>query len=179
MSNQLTDILLMALEAAAKAATPGPHHVYTHPRDDNNHDANDWFHRNCFPQYVLELIDRVRKAEALAAAKVVELTDNSMLMVTFEKGVSQCEAVEQLIHMRKLIPLSAPIVGIRHGTSLTDLSGEDLAKLGLMRLTDQIAWMATTVGYRKYITDAQYQKLQPSFQQWYKPYRCSQCEAKS
>ncbi|MCI1898546.1 MAG: hypothetical protein LKI85_09230 [Enterobacter sp.] len=40
-----------------------------------------------------------------------------------------------------------------------------------------IAWESTTPVYVKFITDERYQKLRPGYQKWYKPYRCSNCEA--
>lgn len=42
---------------------------------------------------------------------------------------------------------------------------------------DAIAWESTSFGYKRYITDDTYQKLKPSFQRWYKPYRCTSCAA--
>ena len=62
-----------ALRAALAAGpTPGPHHVYTHPRDDNNWRANQYWHQACWPQYVAELlaeVDRLKaEREALRAA---------------------------------------------------------------------------------------------------------------
>jgi hypothetical protein len=42
-----------------------------------------------------------------------------------------------------------------------------------------VAWESRTEVYRRYITDAEYQRLRPSFQAWYRPYRCSHCPAPS
>lgn len=61
--NSTTDDLIAEIEAAAKAATPGPHHIYTHQRDDNNWQANADFHAKCQPQTVLALTARIRELE--------------------------------------------------------------------------------------------------------------------
>lgn len=58
-----TDDLIAEIEAAAKVATPGPHHIYTNQRDDNNWKANAEFHAKCQPQTVLALTARVRELE--------------------------------------------------------------------------------------------------------------------
>lgn len=49
-----------ALRELAEKATPGPHHIYTHPRDDNNHAANAEFHSACWPQTILALLDEIQ-----------------------------------------------------------------------------------------------------------------------
>lgn len=41
--------------------------------------------------------------------------------------------------------------------------------------TEPIAWESTTFGYRKYLTQAQYERIGERFRKWYKPYRCSAC----
>lgn len=71
---------LDALEAAALAASPGPEHIYTHPRDSNNCKANEWYHHNLYPQYVLELIRRLRAAEALVDARVKEISADAAVI---------------------------------------------------------------------------------------------------
>lgn len=40
-----------------------------------------------------------------------------------------------------------------------------------------IAWESTTPFYRKYLTQAKYDRLGDQFRKWYKPYRCSNCAA--
>lgn len=45
-----------SLRAAAKEATPGPHHIYTHWRDDNNWQANEAWHRAAEPQLITALL---------------------------------------------------------------------------------------------------------------------------
>lgn len=40
---------------------------------------------------------------------------------------------------------------------------------------EPIAWESTTFGYRKYLTQAQYERIGERFRKWYKPYRCSAC----
>lgn len=49
------------LEALAKAATPGPHHIYTFARDDSNWKANEAFIAAVWPQVVLDLISKARQ----------------------------------------------------------------------------------------------------------------------
>lgn len=44
---------------------------------------------------------------------------------------------------------------------------------------EPIAWESTTVGYIKYLTKERYDKLNPSFKQWYRPYKCAQCEKRT
>lgn len=41
--------------------------------------------------------------------------------------------------------------------------------------TEPIAWESTTFGYRRYLTQAQYERIGERFRKWYKPYRCSAC----
>lgn len=50
------------LEALAKAATQGPHHIYTFARDDNNWEANAAFQAAASPQIILQLIKQTRAA---------------------------------------------------------------------------------------------------------------------
>ena len=52
-----------SLEALANAASKGGDHIYTHPRDDNNWQANDAFSKGATPEVVLELIRRASDAE--------------------------------------------------------------------------------------------------------------------
>lgn len=40
-----------------------------------------------------------------------------------------------------------------------------------------IAWEATTIVYTRFITQAKYGKLSNAMRRWYKPYRCSSCNA--
>jgi hypothetical protein len=40
---------------------------------------------------------------------------------------------------------------------------------------EPVAWESTTVGFRKYITDAQYQHFGIASRAWYRPYKCSSC----
>lgn len=40
----------------------------------------------------------------------------------------------------------------------------------------EIAWRSTTVGYKKFITQSQYEKFSKKVQAWYEPYRCANCQ---
>ncbi|MBB5509607.1 hypothetical protein [Paraburkholderia atlantica] len=40
---------------------------------------------------------------------------------------------------------------------------------------EAVAWESTTPVYRRFITDARYQKLSPEARKWYRPYRCPHC----
>ena len=44
------------IKRLAQAASPSPHHVYIHARDDNNWDANLRFHQEVGPTEVLKLL---------------------------------------------------------------------------------------------------------------------------
>jgi hypothetical protein len=39
------------------------------------------------------------------------------------------------------------------------------------------AWESTTEAYKPFLTEAQYRRLKPSYQRWYRPYRCAHCAA--
>ena len=39
------------------------------------------------------------------------------------------------------------------------------------------AWEATTPVYKRFVTQAWYDKARPAVKRWYKPYRCSACAA--
>ena len=58
-----TDDLIAEIEAAAKAATRGPHHIYTHPRDCNNWGANKRWHEIATPQAFEVMANRIRELE--------------------------------------------------------------------------------------------------------------------
>ena len=73
-----------ALRAALAAGpTPGPHHVYTHPRDDNNWRANQYWHQACWPQYVAELLAEVDRLKAEREALRALIADD-VWAVTFQ-----------------------------------------------------------------------------------------------
>lgn len=147
MSKQIvSEGTMIGLEDAAKAATKGPHHIYTNPRDDNNHKANAWFIDNCYPQYVLELIDRVRAAEAEVAGhrnmlkgEGLRLTAGDVMVITLAQRHLQFGA--QWEHYRKgLLSTLPPGVNafiVSEGVSMSVLTDDELAKAGLMRKTDQ------------------------------------------
>ena len=67
----------------------------------------------------------------------------------------------------------------KHGVTITenvrafvrDVEQTDAAQAA----TEPIAWESTTFGYRKYLTQAQYERIGDRFRKWYKPYRCSAC----
>jgi len=42
---------------------------------------------------------------------------------------------------------------------------------------EQVAWESTTPAYTRYVTQARYEKFSPAVRRWYKPYKCSSCEA--
>lgn len=52
------------LKRLALAANPGPHHIYTNPRDDNNWQANYAFQKEVSPDVVLSLLADLERAEA-------------------------------------------------------------------------------------------------------------------
>lgn len=56
-----------AMKKAAEAATPGPHHIYTNPRDDANWTANQDYLAAADPQTILKMIAVIE-----AAADVLE-----------------------------------------------------------------------------------------------------------
>lgn len=45
------------------------------------------------------------------------------------------------------------------------------------RATPVYAWEATTIGYKRFVTDDWYRKSSDAVRRWYKPYRCSSCLA--
>lgn len=167
----VTGGLMIGLEEAAKAATPGPHHIYTHPRDDNNHKANEWFHHNCYPQYVLELIERVRSAESEVAGhrnvlkgEGLRLTAGDVMVITLAQPHLQFG--EQWDHYRKgllsTLPPGVNCIIISEGVSMSVLTDAALAEVGLMRRTEQ-EWtdgegQPTPADYRE--LQAQYDQLQ-------------------
>lgn len=40
---------------------------------------------------------------------------------------------------------------------------------------EPIAWESTTLGYKKYLTQSDYEMFSPAVRAWYKPYKCSNC----
>ncbi|NTF23538.1 hypothetical protein G6L37_34775 [Agrobacterium rubi] len=62
------------LERLAKAANAGPHHIYTHPRDDNNWKRNAEFHAAATPQIVLDLIAKFRDLVTLTPMQSVAVS---------------------------------------------------------------------------------------------------------
>lgn len=78
------EVSLSNLEAAAKAATAGPHHIYTHPRDDNNHEANAAFQEAASPQVVMDLISRVRAYSARSGV----LVSSALIDAAHDAGIA-------------------------------------------------------------------------------------------
>jgi len=142
----VTDAVMSGLETAAKAATPGPHHIYTHFRDDNNHKANQWFFENCYPQYVLELIQRVRSSEAELAgfratvkAECLRLTSGDVAVFTLAER--HLKFGGQWNHyregLRQTLPAGVSALILAEGVSVSVLTDDQLARAGLMRRTEQ------------------------------------------
>lgn len=50
------DDIKAVVEALALGPTPGPHHIYTHPRDDNNFKANERWVAACEPERIERLL---------------------------------------------------------------------------------------------------------------------------
>ncbi|QRO34014.1 hypothetical protein [Chromobacterium violaceum] len=67
--------VITALRAAAAAATPGPHHIYTHMRDDNNWKANEEWHQAAAPDVFLSLLADL---EAMAQELLAYRADSSL-----------------------------------------------------------------------------------------------------
>jgi len=44
-------------------------------------------------------------------------------------------------------------------------------------MSEPIAWESTTVVFKRFLTETQYQRLRPSYRRWYRPYRCACCTA--
>ena len=44
---------------------------------------------------------------------------------------------------------------------------------------EAIAWEATTPVYTKYVTDKRYRSFSDAAKRWYKPYKCSSCQAQA
>lgn len=44
-------------------------------------------------------------------------------------------------------------------------------------LGEPIAWRATTVAYRQFVTQRTYDAFSPEVRRWYEPYRCAACAA--
>lgn len=40
-----------------------------------------------------------------------------------------------------------------------------------------IGWESMTIGFIRYVSHERYMKFSPGAKKWYKPYRCSSCEA--
>jgi len=72
------------LRALAEAATPGPHHIYTHPRDDNNCKANEAWHAACEPQTVIALLDKLAALQA----------HNERLIAAYNMGTESYRALQ-------------------------------------------------------------------------------------
>jgi hypothetical protein len=42
--------------------------------------------------------------------------------------------------------------------------------------SDPIAWESSSAGFKRYITQATYEKMKPAIQRWYQPYKCATCK---
>ena len=62
-----------ALREAAQKANPGPHHIFTNPRDDNNWQANDAWHQAADPTLVLALLAERDSLGRMLGAACVDL----------------------------------------------------------------------------------------------------------
>lgn len=169
--NIVTEGVMSGLETAAKSATPGPNHIYTHFRDDNNHKSNQWFFENCWPQYVLELISRVRAAESEVAghrnmlkAECLRLSSGDVVVITLAQRHLQFGA--QWDHYRQgllsTLPPGVNALIVSEGVSMSVLTDEQLAEAGLKRAdqpwTDDGTTAPTPDDYRE--LQAQYDQLQ-------------------
>lgn len=144
----LTEIKLDELLEASKAATAGPCHIYTHPRDSNNYAANASFHEKVSPQHVVELIERVRKAESVVrhyesvvAGEALKLSSGDILVVKLAaKWVNEHNDYSHYReNLMSMLPKGVSAIITAEGVDFAALDDEKLANIGLMKKIDNLS----------------------------------------
>nr|WP_250808449.1 hypothetical protein [Neorhizobium tomejilense] len=131
------------LERLAKAATPGPHHIYTHGRDDNNWKANSDFQMVATPEAVLALIARLRSATPTTQSQgdwTVSDTETAGFILDY-LGIGQDASKEPTADRRR-----DRIAGMIRGRLDTAIISRENVRVGVLEWLDNgvDGWVAET-----------------------------------
>lgn len=126
------------LEALAKAATPGPHHIYTFARDDKNGKANEAFIAAVWPQVVLDLISKARQTPP-PSSHVAGYAAGMEHAVQIAEGYDQTDTLTA----PKAIASAIRAASISAATAETRYTGrDDLTDCFRHHITTTIGWLA-------------------------------------
>ena len=103
MSESLQDTVAALRKALEAGPTPGPHHIYTHPRDDNNHAANQAWHEACCPQRVAAVLGALHAAQLQAEPEAWRIRQGTRTYF-----ISNAEFVRSSFDAAEMTPLHAP-----------------------------------------------------------------------
>ena len=87
----MTTTNLIELRRLAEAATPGPHHIYTNPRDDNNWEANEAWHKAAGPTEVVKLLDTIEAQQNTALGLLAVINEERAKVEAQAKQIADLE----------------------------------------------------------------------------------------